>query len=53
VIVCHKHKFRCYDIIILDGLASTDDKYYDKKDRFREELEQVYNQFLKYIQKFF
>jgi hypothetical protein len=39
---------RWYDIIVLNVHAPTKDKTDDVKDRFYEELEQVFNKFPKY-----
>jgi hypothetical protein len=44
---------RWYDIIVLNVHAPTDDKIYDIKDRFYEELECVFDKFSKYHMKIF
>jgi exonuclease III len=42
---------RWCNIIVLNVHAPADDKIYDRKDRFYEELEQVFDKFLKYHMK--
>jgi hypothetical protein len=37
-----------YDIIVLNVHARKEDKIYDMKDRFYEELENIFDKFLKY-----
>jgi hypothetical protein len=46
-LTCH-----CYDIIVLNVHALSEDKSDDRKDSFYEELERVLNQFLKYHMRF-
>jgi hypothetical protein len=40
-----------YDIVVLNVSVPTEDKDYDKKDSFYEELEQVFDQFPRYHMK--
>jgi hypothetical protein len=42
---------RWRNIIVLNVHAPTEDKIYDIKDRFYEELEHVFNKFPKYLKK--
>jgi hypothetical protein len=39
---------RCLHIIVLNIHVSTDDKIYDVKDSFYEQLERIFDKFLKY-----